>query len=239
MPLKNRFLLVLSYVFGIGLVILFLMYVWRRIKDFPLALVIILGLGAGIIALVGFVLAGIALLLKWLYQCFRHKPLVTAMATIGVIILLFSLGAYYFKTVEYELPKKALNIQNVRFYHERGLIFTVDYFQYEVYPSMAKADTVYEITAENGLVKFTDKVIWSELELGLDKPKVIKHKISADEYSGLSQNPINISIASVLPERNVLYLFIPIIYVCVVVLILMRYNRKPNIVEGEFQELMQ
>lgn len=212
MPLKNRLLIVLSYVFGIGLVVVFLMYVWRRIKDFPLALVIILGFGALIVAVVGSVLAGIVLLFKWLYQNFRRKPLVTALATVGVIILLFSLGAYFLKTVEYELPKKALDIQNVRFYHERGLIFTVDYFQYEVYPSLAKADTTYEITADNGLVKFNDTVIWSELELELNKSKLIKHKISADEYKALSKTLMNISVSSILPERNVLYLFIPIIF---------------------------
>ena len=120
------------------------------------------------------------------------KPLMFGVVIFGLLLLIVGAGFYLLKTVDINTAKGVAEIVNPKSYMENGLFSQAHYMKYAVVPSRyTEADTVYRLTVGNGSVEREDKFYWTQLELDIQKPKLIKHGITKDEYIAIAQKPPN------------------------------------------------
>lgn len=189
--------------------------------------------------------------LKWLWRRMHGHWAIAGVVTGGLIVTLVSVGFYLIGTVELERAKATVNIQDARFYIDDGLLSNTHYVRYMAMPTnFTQPDTVYRIDIGNGIVSWSDKTYWSELELYINKPKVVKNKITQDEYNALGINPsYNVDIVEVKSERNFSYLVIPFLYTILVYFLLSKRGKARKIItkdtnivspidHGDYQDIM-
>ncbi len=160
------------------------------------------------------------------------KPLMFGVVIFGLLLLIVGAGFYLLKTVDINTAKGVVEIVNPKSYMENGLFSQAHYMKYAVVPSRyTEADTVYRLTVGNGSVEREDKFYWTQLELDIQKPKLIKHGITKDEYIAIAQKPhFDIEIHEIRSERDGNYLMWSVVYVGIVGLLLMVISeRKPKV----------
>ncbi len=149
---------------------------------------------------------------------------------LGIVLLLISLGLYTFRTID--IPAKGMiDIVSPNSYLDNGLFAQVPYMQYMFVPTKAtKPNVTYRIVVGNGVVTREDKVSWTPLELEILKHKPIKYKLSQDEYSAIQRrSSFTMTASEIRSERNGNYLFIPVLYGCLIALGIMLWKeRKPQ-----------
>lgn len=149
-----------------------------------------------------------------------RRILLLGAVIVGLILLMVCIGMYFMRTVDVYKTKTAVDVETPNVFIEDNLFTRIHYLQYRVMPTnFIEPDAVYRLSLDNGIVKKETKVFWSELELGINKPKVVKQKITEDEYTALRTVPwYDTSVSEIRPERNFSYIATPCIYFCILIL---------------------
>lgn len=197
----RRFFKILFYVTGVGLVIALLYHIGRKLIKSPTFTICMS------------ILAGAITLDIYLWRKFWNSPLKNSVVIGGVILTLVCGFMFAYRTSTGLEPLNTLNIQS-HYFIDRGLFQTKAYMEYQVVPTPSvKPDNQYMVTISNNLVRYSDKMKWSELELAIKKPLIFKHELTQDEYAALTQYPtLSKSIALVYKEHNPLFIIIPLLY---------------------------
>lgn len=146
---------------------------------------------------------------------------------IGIIILLIAAGLYLFRTTDVSVQGSLL-VGNPKIYVDNGLLVDKTYLQYSAIPTeTTKPDTAYRITANNGVLEYENKLIWSPVELDIRKAKIIKHALSSDEFAAIQKHPFfATTITEIRSEHNGNYLLLPLLYGAAIVLAAMLIKDK-------------
>lgn len=162
------------------------------------------------------ILTGIWLVYKFLRYIWRgvkKRPLLSLVITAGAVSFFIGVGFYFLNTYDLSQPKQTVSVEYSKYYIDDGLLTRTPYMRYYAVPtSLVEPGSVYRIVADNGAVSFDDKVYWTDLEYNIVKAKLVKHKVSQDEYSALHLAPLDVSVYEVVSERNALWLMIPAVY---------------------------
>ena len=163
-------------------------------------------------------------------------------ALVGILLVIISLGLYFIPTINLNTAKGTVEIEHPRNYLKSGVIAPRRYLEYTLIPTqMTKTNVTYRIVVDNGLVRQEDKISWSELELGILKPKLIIHSLTSDEYTAVSVLPkYKIMVYEIRPERDVNYLMIPFVYVGLLSLaILAGFGRKTRRIAEPYRKVVE
>lgn len=156
------------------------------------------------------------IILLLLYICKKIRPhlLLTSIIVIGVVMTLVCTGYYIFNTTDVNQVDSVVKVKDSRYYIDDGLLSQTHYVQYHIVPTdITLADKVYRVKVDNGIVNWSNKIMWTQLELDIGKSMFIKHKISADEYNALSKMSwYNIVITEVRSERELSLMLLPLAY---------------------------
>lgn len=169
--------------------------------------------------------------IKGCWKRYRLHPLKNAIVIVGVVLTLVCVGIYYLSTINVDQADNALVVKDTTFYIEDGLFSNTHYIQYFVKPTdYTLPNKTYRVDVSNGIAGWSDKLYWSQLELDIVKPKIVKHKISEDEYNALAKMPYyNVTIKEVKSENNYAVMMLPLAYIGLVILaLLIKHERETN-----------
>jgi hypothetical protein len=126
---------------------------------------------------------------------------------LGIVGLIVGLILYFQGTAVVGVVNAPVVIDKYTLSIQQGFFSDAHYCKIQVTPtSQAKPNTSYLLVIDNGIVKQSYKVSWSQLELAIHKPKTLTNKISQDDYSALGMQSAHLTAFEMRPERQVLYL---------------------------------
>jgi len=179
----------------------------------------------------------VSVFLFWkFWKVWKRHPLRNSLILISVILITTFSFMYTFRTMELTQSKTKVDVVDAWYYMRNGMINDVPAFQYKIAPSSkVEPDKIYNVTFTNGLVTYTDKVSWSSLELGIDKPILIRRDVSPDEYQAIINLPAySFTITEIVKEHDARFIIIPVLYLIIgaTVLIWLKDRRQLKRVRG-------
>ena len=159
------------------------------------------------------VLAGMITIVIYCWRKFRERPLHNTIIWVGVWLTVIFACLFISRNDTSLEPLSVATVQT-HYYLDRGIFTEKAYMEYRVTPTaLAEPDKQYMVTISNNLVRLSDTMRWSELELAINKPLLFRREITRDELTALTEYPVlNKSIASFHKEHNALFVIIPILY---------------------------
>lgn len=126
---------------------------------------------------------------------------------LGIVGLVVGLVLYFQGTVVVEVMNAPVIIDKYTCYIHQGFFSDAHYCEIQVTPTLqAEPDTNYLLVMDNGIVKQSYKVSWSQLELAIHKPKTLANKIPQDEYTALGMQAGHLTAFEIRPQRRMLWL---------------------------------
>jgi hypothetical protein len=146
---------------------------------------------------------------------------------LGLVGLVVGFVLYLQGTVLVEVSSPPVVIDKYTLSIQQGFFSDAHYCKIQVTPtSEAEPDTNYLLVMDNGMVRQSYKVSWSQLELDIHKPKTLTNKISQDEYTALGMQSAHLTAFEMSPERRMLWLVPGIVLLGMFVLSYVLSRRK-------------